>query len=446
MRGQWRQAFLLFVGAIVPFVFEAGVQCSLLARGSSEPVLKAFAESALWRGRSFGGSLLEIARPQEMPLSGWSRTRPGERVALFLCKEPTPPLRASRVRLPKSLECLWTSRRDISRKAKPFSPRRLSLKAVDGDSASCSSKRRRWLALQHKAAAESSFFPPSLVLPHPELVNGMPYRTLGGELPPESPSTEAASSSARVSAPGMLVSSLCLGTAMIGANIMQDDGDALKMLNVAYEEYGINFLVRHSSKTRRAHLQQRSACPSVSLPVRRAAFSEVSAALSQDVGELDPLPFHPKTHGAGHKGPLRAFLKQHRAALNEEPLPLAPDPKRAAETAEREARRLRISLRLLSGALGEYEYERFALERRRREMAEREAAFTAECAALAAQAAKAPSAGVQERSDAEEAAQRAEKAAAVLRRLNEGHSSRVRWALRSGWWARSSKAPPRLTR
>lgn len=40
------------------------------------------------------------------------------------------------------------------------------------------------------------------------------------------------------------MSSLCVGTSMIGGNVMQDDEAALRMLCTAYEEYGINFYVR----------------------------------------------------------------------------------------------------------------------------------------------------------------------------------------------------------
>ncbi|OEH76808.1 aldo keto related protein [Cyclospora cayetanensis] len=174
-------------------------------------------------------------------------------------------------------------------------------------------QRRAALALRlevlRKAKAKEearSAFPVALRIPHPELVAGP------------------------------LVSSLCVGTSLIGGNVMQDDDSAFKMLCSAYEEYGINFY---------------------------------------DVGELDPLPHSPQHHGSGHSGVLRQFFRKYRGLGGSEGAPSSAAVATAAAAAapedegalRAEAQRLCVSVRLLSGSVGPFDYERFALERKRRE-------------------------------------------------------------------------------
>ncbi|CDJ47805.1 hypothetical protein EBH_0017810 [Eimeria brunetti] len=183
---------------------------------------------------------------------------------------------------------------------------------------------------------------------------------------------------------------------MIGGNVMQDDEAAFKMLCTAYEEYGINFY---------------------------------------DVGELDPLPHAPQHHGSGHRGVLRRFFRKYRsvgssrapaaaAAAAGAPAADAADTAAApaaaaAEGALRaEAQQLFISVRVLSGALGPFDYERLALERRRRE------------AAAAAAMHAAAAAGKDPAAVAAAAAAAAQEASLSVRTHSDGYA---RWAPPMGW-------------
>lgn len=73
---------------------------------------------------------------------------------------------------------------------------------------------------------------------------GVTYRRLGSPQPQQQQKQQQEE--------GLLVSSLCVGTSLIGGNIMQEDEAALKMLCTAYEDYGINFYVRILQRKPRA--------------------------------------------------------------------------------------------------------------------------------------------------------------------------------------------------
>ncbi|KAL8269818.1 hypothetical protein Esti_006232 [Eimeria stiedai] len=238
-------------------------------------------------------------------------------------------------------------------------------------------------------------FPVALRIPHPELVGGMTYRRLGG------PSAQNQRQQQQQQQEGPLVSSLCVGTSMIGGNVMQDDKAALRMLCTAYEEYGINFY---------------------------------------DVGELDPIPYAPQSHGSGHRGVLREFFRKYKAAGDSSSGGGSSSSKKrsrgcaAAGHEENaglraEASRLFVSVRLLSGSLGSFDFERFALERQRRE------------AAAAAAARAAAAAGADATRVAAAAAAAGQAAAAAVHGDLEGNT---RWARAPGWWARGPQGHVRL--
>ena len=163
------------------------------------------------------------------------------------------------------------------------------------------------------------------------------------------------------------------------------------------------------------------------------------------MGELDPLPHAPQHHGSGHRGVLRRFFQKYRGLGSGGDEPQASvGPKAAAAAAttataaaatdqqklKAEAQRLFISVRVLSGALGSFDYERFALERRRREA-------VACAAAQDAAAAGADAAGIAA------AAAAAVKAATLT--VGDETEGITRWARPMGWWARTPHGAPRLT-
>ncbi|KAL8430077.1 hypothetical protein ACSSS7_006155 [Eimeria intestinalis] len=270
-----------------------------------------------------------------------------------------------------------------------------------------------------EAEEKMSAFPVALRIPHPELVGGETYRRLGVPSPQtahhhhhhyhhhhhhqqlkqqqeqQKQQQQQHHQKQQQQEEGPLVSSLCVGTSMIGGNVMQDDEGALRMLCTAYEEYGINFY---------------------------------------DVGELDPIPHAPQSHGSGHRGVLRDFFRKYKAAADSSSSSSSSSSrsgKRDEESSLRaEASRIFVSVRLLSGGLGAFDFERFALERQRRE------------AAAAAAARAAAAAGAADPSKvAAAAAAAAEAAAAAVDGDVEGNT---RWARASGWWARGPKGHLRL--
>lgn len=91
----------------------------------------------------------------------------------------------------------------------------------------------------------------ALLLPS-AILAGVTYRRLGSPLAQQIGRHEPRQKSGhkeqyeqqRVQQDGPLVSSLCVGTSLIGGNMMQGDEEAFKMLCTAYEDYGINFYVR----------------------------------------------------------------------------------------------------------------------------------------------------------------------------------------------------------
>ncbi|CBZ53870.1 conserved hypothetical protein [Neospora caninum Liverpool] len=221
--------------------------------------------------------------------------------------------------------------------------------------------RRAALQEQHRAHIAKACFPVEAVFQHPDLLNGLPFRRLGGPPPPrpvgasapaargcarqfgkDSQSAESGKGSADAGvksaerilggeacqgAKGLLVSGLCLGTSMMGSPAMIDDADAIELLHCAYGEYGINFF---------------------------------------DVGELDPIPFSPATHGRGHVEVLRPFLREHQARAASQTACAT-----GASSVESEMRQIRISARILSGSLSGFREERGALKRAMREAEER---------------------------------------------------------------------------
>ncbi|KAL8431962.1 hypothetical protein Efla_002799 [Eimeria flavescens] len=236
-------------------------------------------------------------------------------------------------------------------------------------------------------------FPVALRLPHPELVAGVTYRRLGAPTPQavlrrqqqQQQPQQQQRQQQQQQEEGPLVSSVCVGTAMIGGNVMQDDEAAMRMLCSAYEDYGINFY---------------------------------------DVGELDPLPHAPHTHGSGHRGVLRRFFQRYKAAAGNSSSSNSNSSSSSSSRGGEESRlraeasRLFVSVRLLSGSLGPFDYERLALERRRLEAVA--AAAARDAAAAGADAAAAATAA-------------ADAAAAAVQGDVEGST---RWARPSGWWAR----------
>ncbi|CEM02840.1 unnamed protein product [Vitrella brassicaformis CCMP3155] len=84
---------------------------------------------------------------------------------------------------------------------------------------------------------------------HPDLVLGMRHRRLGG-------------GRKRDESKGVAVSEVCLGTSHIGQEHLIDSGDAIEQLDVAVDEYGINFL---------------------------------------DMGDNEPVPSRPQFKGKGHE-------------------------------------------------------------------------------------------------------------------------------------------------
>ncbi|KEP66765.1 UNVERIFIED_CONTAM: oxidoreductase, aldo/keto reductase family protein [Hammondia hammondi] len=217
--------------------------------------------------------------------------------------------------------------------------------------------RRAALQEQHRPHIAQGCFPVEAVFQHPDLLNGLPFRRLGGAPPPRprgaSPPVaggartpmkgrqreEAALDAAEKLLPrdlrgkakgsqdekGMLVSGLCVGTSMFGSTAMIDDGDARELLHCAYGEYGINFF---------------------------------------DVGELDPIPFAPATHGRGHVEVLRPFLRAHRArAASQATCTAAQSSGSPSSSLEAEMRQIRISARILGGGLSGFRQEREALKR-----------------------------------------------------------------------------------
>lgn len=160
----------------------------------------------------------------------------------------------------------------------------------------------------------------------------------------------------------------------------------------------------------------------------------------QDVGELDPLPHAPHHHGSGHSGVLRDFFRKYRgvggAGSGSSPAGVAATAGNASVKAtatgdlHAEAQRLCISVRLLSGSLGAFDYERLALERTRRE------------AVAAAAAREAAAAGADASGVAAAAAAATKAAASAVGSDTEGN---VRWARPTGWWARGPRGTTRLT-
>ncbi|XP_026193547.1 uncharacterized protein LOC34624117 [Cyclospora cayetanensis] len=288
-------------------------------------------------------------------------------------------------------------------------------------------QRRAALALRlevlRKAKAKEearSAFPVALRIPHPELVAGVSYRRLGNPMPQQKQQQQKQQQqkqqqqnqqqqnqqqqnqqqqNQQQQTTGPLVSSLCVGTSLIGGNVMQDDDSAFKMLCSAYEEYGINFY---------------------------------------DVGELDPLPHSPQHHGSGHSGVLRQFFRKYRGLGGSEGAPSSAAVATAAAAAapedegalRAEAQRLCVSVRLLSGSVGPFDYERFALERKRREATACVAAW------------EAAAAGADRSEIAAVAAAAVEAAATAVGRDTEGST---RWARATGWWARGDRGVSRLT-
>ncbi|KFG61577.1 oxidoreductase, aldo/keto reductase family protein [Toxoplasma gondii RUB] len=216
--------------------------------------------------------------------------------------------------------------------------------------------RRAALQEQHRPNIAQGCFPVEAVFQHPDLLNGLPFRRLGGAPPPrprgasppvvggagtpvDSGQSEEDTLDSAAKLPkdlggkakrpqddrGMLVSGLCIGTSMVGSTAMIDDGDARELLHCAYGEYGINFF---------------------------------------DVGELDPIPFAPATHGRGHVEVLRPFLRAHRArAASQTACTAAERSGSPASSLEAEMRQIRISARILGGGLSGFRQEREALKR-----------------------------------------------------------------------------------
>ncbi|KAL8453003.1 hypothetical protein Emag_002089 [Eimeria magna] len=272
------------------------------------------------------------------------------------------------------------------------------------------------LRMAKEAEEKISVFPVGLRIPHPELIGGMTYRRLGSPLPQkqrrqqeqkqqhkqqQKQHKQQQQQQEEEEQEGPLVSSLCVGTSMIGGNVMQDDEAALRMLCTAYEEYGINFY---------------------------------------DVGELDPIPHAPQSHGSGHRGVLREFFCKYKAAGSSSSSSSSSSSKKRSmgcvaaavedsSSHRAEASRLFVSVRLLSGSLGAFDFERFALERQRRE------------AAAAAAARAAADAGADPHKVAAAAAAAGAAAAAAVDGDVEGST---RWARAPGWWARGPQGHLRL--
>ena len=81
------------------------------------------------------------------------------------------------------------------------------------------------------------------------LTTGLTYRRLGAPLPQQREQQLGGQSQRQQQqGGGLLVSSICVGTSLIGGNVMQGDDAAFKMLCTAYEEYGINFYVRRKGQ------------------------------------------------------------------------------------------------------------------------------------------------------------------------------------------------------
>lgn len=173
---------------------------------------------------------------------------------------------------------------------------------------------------------------------------------------------------------------------------------------------------------------------------------DTSAA--QDVGELDPLPHAPQHCGSGHRGVLRRFFRKYRGlggGRSGTSISASPD-KAAASSAtaatfpatavaaeghlRAEAQQLCVSVRLLSGSLGAFDYERLALERKRKEAVGCAAAHeAAEAGASASEIAAAAAAAVK-------------AASLTVGRETEGS---IRWARPMGWWAREPYGTQQLT-
>ncbi|CDJ38211.1 hypothetical protein, conserved [Eimeria tenella] len=303
-------------------------------------------------------------------------------------------------------------------------PKRAIDKASSNPCSGAESQKNAALALRLAALRKvketeeaKSAFPVALRLPHPELVAGVTYRRLGSPLAQQIGRHEPRQKSGhkeqyeqqRVQQDGPLVSSLCVGTSLIGGNMMQGDEEAFKMLCTAYEDYGINFY---------------------------------------DVGELDPLPHAPQHCGSGHRGVLRRFFRKYRGlggGRSGTSISASPD-KAAASSAtaatfpatavaaeghlRAEAQQLCVSVRLLSGSLGAFDYERLALERKRKEAVGCAAAHeAAEAGASASEIAAAAAAAVK-------------AASLTVGRETEGS---IRWARPMGWWAREPYGTQQLT-
>ncbi|PFH35674.1 oxidoreductase, aldo/keto reductase family protein [Besnoitia besnoiti] len=296
-------------------------------------------------------------------------------------------------------------------------PVRLSLREVG--------RRFRRAALQEMQRSQLTHgcFPVEAVLQHPELLNGMPFRRLGG-VPPLRPQGASAPGSqgdssrgaerrtsearegekkdaARVAGReprgergepsscaggrGMLVSGLCLGTSMFGSPAMIDDADAREMLHCAYGEYGINFF---------------------------------------DVGELDPIPMAPATHGRGHVEVLRPFLRSHLARAASEAACGT-----SASSLAAEMRRIRISARILSGGYSGFREEREALKRAMRDEEARMGAAGALGASRWAWGEHNPD---------------AVEADGSARKPPTGEAGDDVWSRERGWWARKDRAERRM--